>query len=229
MSELHPFPVGTLQPSEELRTALSGMNPMPDARFVALVSGVLGALTRGDAGVDAAGAAAGAAEAAGARALHAVALDFAKCATAPAATRSALEVHGLSAGKGAAFADAYAAALPALRQALEETTGACACAELRHVPLPTSDRSHAIQVCGPRASLTSRGGSTTSWLRRARVASDAPATACASCSRMRAVAAHRLCGALWTLRAARRSSKASQRACARLFALQRRLHLRQRH
>ena len=123
MAFFNPFPLGTL-PADALRAPLRALSPLDDASFRALLGAVIAAAGAGSGAASAALCALPAAARLGADAPRAVAalqallLDFAKCNTAADALPSALEERGLAAGKAAVFADAYRAALPALRAAL---------------------------------------------------------------------------------------------------------------
>ena len=126
MASLNAFPLGTVAVTPETLAACAALSALPDASFAALVRAVAesAAATAGSASGDAQRAHASlsplADAAAALRVLQALLLDFAKCATPPAAARGALEGHGLAPAKAALFADAYAAVLDALRAALAD-------------------------------------------------------------------------------------------------------------
>jgi hypothetical protein len=121
-ADFHPFRAGSLALTDEHRATLRALSAAaaPDAAALGalaaqLAAGVAGAAP--PAGTASAGAAS--AGAAASRLLQALLVDFARAGAPAAALRSCLEEQGLSsAAKAGAVADAYGAALPAMRAAL---------------------------------------------------------------------------------------------------------------
>jgi len=125
-ADFHPFRAGSLELTDEHRAALRALSAAaaPDAAALGalaaqLAAGVAGAGAVAGSAAAASAAASAAAPAGAARLLQALFVDFARAGAPAAALRSSLEEQGLSAAaKAGAVAEAYGAALPAMRAAL---------------------------------------------------------------------------------------------------------------